>query len=214
MRIPLAKRLRKRLHLEVAMLQDEAVDILYSMASSGKLVFHGGTAIWRCYGGSRFSEDLDFYANPGPGFEGDLRAALQARGLQLLKFKAAPSVFFSKISNGQVEVKLELTPRSPAGKRILAKYEKTDGSYSDIYSLSPEGLIVEKMDAYRSRRYIRDIYDIFHLSSLVERPPQGIGQFLTSLQPPVDEKNLRTIVYSGLAPSFAEMVDALKRRFL
>ena len=33
---------------------------LYSLSGSQKLIFQGGTALRWCYGGSRFSEDLDF----------------------------------------------------------------------------------------------------------------------------------------------------------
>ncbi|MFH1246948.1 MAG: nucleotidyl transferase AbiEii/AbiGii toxin family protein, partial [Candidatus Micrarchaeota archaeon] len=58
MNFPLANKLKKRLHLETATLQDEVVDLIYSISSP---VLHGGTAIWRCYAGNRFSEDLDFY---------------------------------------------------------------------------------------------------------------------------------------------------------
>ena len=33
---------------------------LYSLSGSRELIFQGGTALRWCYGGSRFSEDLDF----------------------------------------------------------------------------------------------------------------------------------------------------------
>jgi predicted nucleotidyltransferase component of viral defense system len=33
---------------------------LYSQPGSQELIFQGGTALRWCYGGSRFSEDLDF----------------------------------------------------------------------------------------------------------------------------------------------------------
>jgi len=58
-KIPLEKRLKKRMDVEIAFLQDEVVEILYAIES--RLVLHGGTAVWRCYGGNRLSEDLDFY---------------------------------------------------------------------------------------------------------------------------------------------------------
>ncbi len=43
MRIPLGKQLKKRSQIEVAILQDELVDIIYSIVDDA--VLHGGTAI-------------------------------------------------------------------------------------------------------------------------------------------------------------------------
>lgn len=212
MKIPLAKKLKKRAHAEVAMLQDEIVEIFYSLCTDHEPVFHGGTAIWRCYGGSRFSEDLDFYAEPGDDFEKKLREELDSRGLSLLKYKKAPNVIFSKISDGTVEVRLELSLMKPPEK-VLGKYEKADGTYIDVYTLSPEILISEKMKAYEGRRFIRDIYDIYHLSGYVEKPVPGISGFLSKIEPPVDEGNLKVLVYSGVAPSFKGIMEALRRRF-
>ena len=67
MRIPLANKLKKRLHSETAFLQDEVIDIVYGLEPNA--VLHGGTAIWRCYQGNRFSEDLDFYFIIGENLE-------------------------------------------------------------------------------------------------------------------------------------------------
>lgn len=210
MKIPLAKKLKKRAHAEVAILQDEVLEIFYSLCAEHEPVLHGGTAIWRCYGGSRFSEDLDFYADVGDGFENKLREELRGRGLNLLKYKKAPNVIFSKISDGTVEVRLEISLRKPPEK-VLKKYEKADGTYIDVYTLSPESLIAEKMKAYEGRRFIRDIYDIYHLSGYAEKPVPGIPEFLSKIEPPVDEENLKVLVYSGVAPSFKGIVEALGR---
>ena len=58
-RIPLGLRLKKEGHRKIAVAQDILVKEIYKHFNSA--VFHGGTAIWRCYNGVRFSEDLDFY---------------------------------------------------------------------------------------------------------------------------------------------------------
>ena len=39
---------------------------LYAQKESRHLIFQGGTAIRWCYGGSRFSEDLDFVTSLAP----------------------------------------------------------------------------------------------------------------------------------------------------
>jgi hypothetical protein len=56
-KIPLMNRLRKEYHKKVAYAQDLLVIELYSVIPD--TVLHGGTVIWRCYGGNRFSEDID-----------------------------------------------------------------------------------------------------------------------------------------------------------
>ena len=212
MNIPLSKRLKKKVHTETAMLQDEIVEIFYSLCGGCEPVLHEGTAIWRCYNGNRFSEDLDFYANVHRDFDKEFADELKSRGLALIKYKKSSKVVFSKISNGKVEVRLEISIRK-APEKVLRMYEKTNGAYIDVYTLSPESLLIEKMSAYKDRRFVRDIYDIYHLSNYVDKIP-GISEFLAKIERPIDEENLRVLVYSGVAPSFQSMVEALKRRFL
>ena len=57
--IPLILKLKKATHREIAKAQDLIVETLYEVFETA--VFHGGTAIWRCYKGNRFSEDIDIY---------------------------------------------------------------------------------------------------------------------------------------------------------
>ena len=64
MRIPLANQLKKRQQVETAFLQDEIIRLVY--LTTEEMVLHGGTAIWRCYSGKRFSEDLDLYSSTFP----------------------------------------------------------------------------------------------------------------------------------------------------
>jgi predicted nucleotidyltransferase component of viral defense system len=51
---------------------------LYSLSGSRELIFQGGTALRWCYGGSRFSEDLDFVTHLGAD-------AVRAKLNQMLK---------------------------------------------------------------------------------------------------------------------------------
>jgi hypothetical protein len=60
--IPLALKLKKRTHRTVAYAQDLIVPQIY--VSFPFSVVHEGTAIWRCYGGNRFSEDKDPRQSP------------------------------------------------------------------------------------------------------------------------------------------------------
>lgn len=211
--IPLEKRLKKRMHVEIAMLQDELVEILYGIENN--LVFHGGTAVWRCYGGNRFSEDLDFYCKDMGRLEAAFGKKTGERGLMVLKFKKTANLVFCKISNGNVEVRVEIN-HAVKKAAIAQPYEKADGSFMDVLTLSPEELIREKISAYGNRRFIRDIYDIYHLSNYVredEKVQKEVSKLLASLKPPVDEENLSAVVYSGKVLSFLQIVESLKRRF-
>ena len=212
MRIPLANKLKKRLHSETAFLQDEVIDIVYGLEPNA--VLHGGTAIWRCYQGNRFSEDLDFYFIIGEKLERELTKRIKERNLQLIKYKKTENVVFSKISNNNVEVRLEVN-FLPQDKDIVVRpYEKIDGSFIDIFTLSPEQLLVEKINAYNSRRLIRDIYDIHHLIRYQEKKEETnnlLKSFVYKIKKPVDEENLKAIVYTGAIPSFKQILEALKR---
>ena len=213
MDLPLQNRLKKRAHAELASLQDEVVDILYNVAL--KAVFHGGTCIWRCYGGSRFSEDLDFYLALGAFDAQSLKAALLARGLALDKFKQTQNLMYAKISSGDVQVRLEINlaaMKSPVSRA----YEKTDGAFMEVLALSAEGLLAEKFAAYANRKLVRDIYDVFYLSRMAQADKETatrIRGFLKNPFAPVDYKNLRAIVYAGAVPTYAQMLEALRGRF-
>ncbi|MDI6643012.1 MAG: hypothetical protein QMD95_03060, partial [Candidatus Hodarchaeaceae archaeon] len=58
-RVPLHRRMRRERHRRIARAQDTVVETLYRVFPKG--VLHGGIAIWRCYSGNRFSEDVDAY---------------------------------------------------------------------------------------------------------------------------------------------------------
>ncbi len=208
MNIPLANRLKKRLHVETALLQDEIVDLVYSFSQP---ILHGGTAVWRCYAGNRFSEDLDFYLANHRSFAEEFSTKVKERGLQLLKLKTTENLIFAKVSNNAVEVRFEANFGKKV-KGIVKNFEKTDGTFTYILTLSPDDLIVEKMNAFNSRRFIRDIYDVFHLAKYVENKETlvELSKFARKIETPVDEKNLKTLIYTGLAPTFGQMVENLR----
>jgi predicted nucleotidyltransferase component of viral defense system len=212
MRIPLFNRLKKRLHVDIALLQDEVVDVVYSL--NPEAVLHGGTAIWRCYAGNRFSEDLDFYISENEKFKKAFEQALNSRGLQLCKYKKTSNSIFSKVSNGSVEVRFEASFRKP--KRIEARpFERADGTIMSVFTLSPEALLLEKAMAYSNRGLVRDIYDVFILSTIASLDKPNSQKVLSLVQRagrPYDEKSLKVIVFSGAVPSFDQMLFALQRR--
>ena len=213
MDIPLEKWLRKRLHVDVGRLQDEVMEAAYAL--DGSLVFHGGTAIWRCFSGNRFSEDLDMYSShPGRIADG-LGEILSSRALTLSRLKRTGNLIFAKITDGEAEVRLEINT-SVKKNGVATRYEKMNGSRMDVLCLSPEELVVEKASAYKNRRFVRDLYDIYHLSERVDGSPgaeAAVSSLLSGFRPPLDEANLSSLVYSGAVPSVPQMLLALRRRF-
>ncbi len=59
MDLPISNVLKSRSELETAQLADAVVGILTNITD--KMALHGGTAVWRCYNGRRFSTDIDVY---------------------------------------------------------------------------------------------------------------------------------------------------------
>ncbi|MDD5163274.1 MAG: nucleotidyl transferase AbiEii/AbiGii toxin family protein [Candidatus ainarchaeum sp.] len=204
--------LKRQSQVRLAELQDETVDILYSIDPNA--VLHGGTAIWRCLQGNRFSEDIDCYSLAGKNFRAKLEAELKKRNLILKKFKESENTVFSKISNSQTEVSLEVSKRK-SPEKIQASFEKSDGSSTEIFTLSIEGFIIEKVDAFLNRRLIRDLYDLWFLSSKtekIEKSRKALEKLFKNYKVPVDEKNLKTIVFSGIAPPSKAMLEKILQR--
>lgn len=211
MRLPIAKQLKKRSQIDVAFLQDEIMDILYSI--SDDLILHGGTAIWRCYNGKRFSEDIDLYSRSFPKFINSLREKVVSHGLLIPKIKDTGNVIFSNIHNNKSTVKVEIN-HSAVIQGSQMKYEMADGSNIEILSLTADQFVMEKILAYSDRRYIRDLYDIYHLTGTVpleKRTKESLLEFLGNILDPVDESVLKTLVYSGLPPTFDHMKRGIMR---
>jgi predicted nucleotidyltransferase component of viral defense system len=220
MSINIYNKLKRRIHKDIALLQDQVVDLLYDIFPD--LVFHGGTCIWRCYNGNRFSEDLDFYIKDQKNIKLKLEKKLKTNNLKLIKFKKTGNVIFSKISDNNVQICFKARILDKNNKvfsnKININYNKVDGSFIIIYSLNKEDLILEKAKAFLDRRLIRDIYDIYFLSFLIKdhiskELKLNINELIKDFKPPKDSKTLKTIVYSGIAPKYTVMLNIIKNRF-
>ena len=196
--------------LQLAELQDYVVDIIYDVFQPGALLY-GETAIWRCFGGARFSEDIDIYMDEVP-FENFL-SKLEEYGLRLV-WQDPEFPTRIRISNGNVDLLLE-TKKGYAENDIMA-YSRTDGTTKTIKVLSPTELLIRKIEAYQGRRFIRDIYDLFILTNWLDRSDYTVSsrlsKFLHAVPEPVDEKVLDSLLYkSGENLNFKSLVDYLRR---
>ena len=195
--------------LEMARLQDTLVELIYSYVQPDAKMY-GGTSIWRCYDGGRFSEDIDIYT--GRGFSKKLELWLSKGGLQITW--RDPEISSNvRISNGVAEVLLEAKVGDAESK--LSQYRKIDGSAITIYTLTPTELLKRKIEAYSSRLYIRDLFDIFVLTNHLDKNDYSVSrpmkEFLKNIEKPVDERILASLVYKGPAKmGFKEIVKYLE----
>ncbi len=208
---PIEVKLRSNSQIAIARLQDSIVEAFISVDSD--IILHGGTAIWRCYSGNRFSDDVDVYATDRQvkKMSHELGWALSRRGIMMDYPKYTQRVV--EIHNEDARAKLESMEPERGIRPVEREYEKSDGSKIMVRTLSVQSFIMEKISTYRKRKYIRDLYDIYHLVS-VEKPGHkasaGLRKLVRSAEPAMRNQNLADIVYAGAAPSFGTMINYIK----
>ncbi len=209
-RVPLYQRLKRKQHIEIARLQDIVVETLYRVFPDS--VLHGGTAIWRCYSGSRFSEDVDVYLDRDVEKIDALFDEFRAAGFAVVKKRVKENSLYSKLVFNGVEVRFEAVFKNIRG--IIKEYETYEGVLINVYTLSAEDIIVEKADTYLSRRKIRDLYDIFfmlrHVKDMQKIRPK-LRELFLNFREPIDEKELKVLVLFGISPRKDEMLEYIRR---
>jgi predicted nucleotidyltransferase component of viral defense system len=208
---PIISRLNNPEYIALAEMQDRFIDMIYSF--DGNFVMHGGTAIWRCYSGNRFSFDIDGYIRSSNEFEllnNFITFEISKRKMKLRTIRAISGALFIYITvSPTTELKVELIPPKNKITPTRANYERADGSAISILTLSPEDFIAEKIDAYSHRRYMRDLYDIFQLVNRVENKSKirsKLRKFISGIENPIKEDELGPLIINGITPSFNDMV--------
>jgi len=197
MNIPLHLRIKKESHKKIAYAQDLIVEELYQFFP--RAVFHGGTAIWRCYEGNRFSEDIDVYLPTKENID-EFFDKLLHKGFTVLKKRLKDNSLYSLLSFDRTNVRFEAVFKKVNG--ILKDYETASGTIITVYTLSADQLLDEKIAACMKRGKVRDLYDIFFLLKYV-KPPKNLGMIAHANI--VDEDNLQTIILTGLVPTVKDM---------
>ncbi len=213
MDVPIERLLKTPQQINLARLQDAIVESVYEIDSN--IVMHGGTAIWRCYNGNRFSDDVDIYLSEREfaKLNKEFTWKLPRRNLKMDYPTGIGSKIF--VYNDYARTKLEVMNKPKTLKSVARAYQKIDGSALVIKTLTAEDFIFEKIDTYSSREYIRDIYDIFHLMSvekLDKRIRSALVEFIKTVKRPKDEEKLKELVYSGSIPTFDEMIESIRER--
>jgi len=210
MKIPLQTKLKREIHRKIAYAQDLIVGKVYSIFD--KAILHGGTAIWRCYNGRRFSEDLDFYLPNNKKKIELLFKNLKKSGFDIKKRKISGNSLYSELELDRLLVRLKATFQKVS--YILGYYEMSDGNIISVYTLTPESFLAEKSNAYLKRFKIRDLWDVFFLLKITDNPKtiKEIRNLIKNYKKPFDEENLKVILLEGIVPSANEMFDYIKRR--
>ncbi|MEK6932385.1 MAG: nucleotidyl transferase AbiEii/AbiGii toxin family protein [Nanoarchaeota archaeon] len=207
--IPIILKLKKELHKNIALAQDLLVQELYKVFNNA--VIHGGTAIWRCYKGNRFSEDLDVYLKKDINKLQILFSNLEKKGFTIVKKKIAENSLYSELELNRNYIRFEAIFKYKDGR--LKDYETSEGNFISVYTLTAEELVNEKINAYLNRLKIRDLYDIFFLLKYAEdnsKIKSNLQKFVKDFKKPVDENELKILILEGLIPRVEKMLDYIK----
>ena len=211
-KIPLILKLKKITHKKIAEAQDIIIEELYGLFNEA--VLHGGTTIWRCYNGNRFSEDIDVFI---PNDEKKIKfffENLRRKGFLIKKKKITRNALYSTLEFNKTIVRFEAFFKEVRGS--LQEYETSEGNLVTVYALTPEELINEKIDAYLRRLKIRDLYDVFFLLRYVKNREKIKGKLKLLIKgykygKPTDEDNLKVLIIRGVVPNTDEIIDYIKR---
>ncbi len=209
--IPIHLKLRKKTEKEIAYAQDIIIEELYN--SFPDAIIHGGTAIWRCYNGNRFSEDVDVYIKKDIDKIEGFFISLERKGFKIIKKRIKENSIYSELNFQNISVRFEATFQTK--KSVFKKYETSESIFINVYTLSPEDLILEKINAYLKRLKIRDLYDIYFLLNFVEdkgKINKKLRRLIYEFKNPKDEKNLDAIIISGAIPNSKQLLENIKKQ--
>ncbi|MEK6951856.1 MAG: nucleotidyl transferase AbiEii/AbiGii toxin family protein [Nanoarchaeota archaeon] len=209
--IPINLKLKRKVHKDVAYVQDLIVEELYNYFPHA--VIHGGTAIWRCYNGNRFSEDIDAYIEKDNDKIENFFKSLEKKGFQIIKKRVKANSLYSSLRFNDIAVQFEALFKK-IKNFILKEYENSDGIFINVYTLSSEDLINEKAETYLKRKKIRDLYDIFFLLNYVSDKSKIIlplKRLIKNFSKPEDEENLKAIIIIGAIPGSKDIMDYITR---
>ena len=207
--IPLNLKLKKKTQKELAYAQDVLVEEIYNFFP--KAIIHGGTAIWRCYNGNRFSEDIDVYIKKDEKIINDFFRSLEKKSFKIVKKRIKENSIYSELIFNEISVRFEATFQTK--KSVLKRYETSESFFINIYTLTSEDLVIEKVETYLKRKKIRDLYDIFFLLNYAEKKDiqRYLNKLINSYIKPEDEENLQAIIISGAIPDSKQLLEGIKR---
>lgn len=152
-------------------IQDLLLHLLYRKMP--KMVFGGGTCIWKVMKGDRFSEDIDAYASRIPeDLANYLEKELALFGItsRLIKKKKTSNMFFLKTALSfpshprEIIISVEILSADRVKSQATILYSPyPDIPPIEILSLSPEEMLANKVSAIHGRNKARDVHDTYLL---------------------------------------------------
>lgn len=149
---------------------------LYSQNFSKDIFFKGGTCIRLMYGGSRFSEDLDFTVMMkekefmkviGKFFkEMESKYPMKVKEKESIEGKTFLITTKMESISNDIFIKLDFSFRKDVincHKEIIVENEYPVVFTSFVYCLSKDEILAEKVRAFLNRDKYRDLYDIWVL---------------------------------------------------
>lgn len=207
MKLPLCVKIKKKVHQEIAAAQDIIVEEMYNFFPHA--VFHGGTAIWRCYQGNRFSEDIDVYLQKKEAVDAFFQA-LERKGFEIIKKRVKENSLYSLLSYNRQQVRFEAVFEEKQNA-ILQEYEMIDGNLFTVFTLSANELIAEKTAALVKRKKVRDLYDIYFLLRYADKISGECIKEILAVDI-IDEKVLPALILSGPVPTITQMKEYIARQ--
>jgi len=209
--LPIQLKLKRKIHKDIAYAQDLIVETIYEFFPSA--VIHGGTAIWRCYEGNRFSEDIDMYIKKDTEKINALFLTLEKNGFSVSKKRIKENSLYSTLKFNTSIVRFEALFKAIKNP-FLKEYETSEGNLINIFTLSPDDLVEEKINTYIKRKKIRDLYDLFFLLRYIKenkKIKEKLKDFIKKFEPSTDEQNLKAIIITGVTPTTKNMLDYIER---
>ncbi|MGC9157138.1 MAG: nucleotidyl transferase AbiEii/AbiGii toxin family protein [Candidatus Micrarchaeia archaeon] len=212
--MPFYEELKTEEQRRIAMLQDTAIDIVDRAIKSYAL--HGGTAIWRCYNGNRFSYDLDFYF----GEKDICKKIMKIASAYSLRFDCSDKrKVYAKLYGYSAHVGIQADLKKVKGTPV--SFLKYNGSAITVFVLSPTDLFLEKISAYKDRLESKDLYDLYQLASgdlsgaytinKAKIKPKLIG-LLSDFKKPADNwQDLELMLLHGRLPTLEYVLSYLKK---
>ncbi|MEK6887496.1 MAG: nucleotidyl transferase AbiEii/AbiGii toxin family protein [Candidatus Aenigmatarchaeota archaeon] len=194
------KGLKNKEHIEKDYFQD--VFLLNLFGKTNRLVFKGGTAIYKLYGLSRFSEDLDFSSlDSEPGsVERIIEHVLdnidffELKGMKRTKdsllIRISADGILTKYNSLRIDVNLR--------NKIISGFDVKNyvSEYVDINPFSmrvlkPGEMMSEKVHSLFARKNARDLFDLFFLLRMSKLDKNLVKEKLKIFGMKYDEKLLK-----------------------
>ncbi|MCR4327246.1 MAG: nucleotidyl transferase AbiEii/AbiGii toxin family protein [Nanoarchaeota archaeon] len=163
---------------EIDYLQNILLFIIYQKFGN-EIVFKGGTALYKCFGLDRFSEDLDFNITKEINFKKiedglkDFKIEYEKEEKEFerskkIKFKIKGPLYNGS-KNSLCRLELDFSLREPIEMKPqikkIGRFLEEIPSF-DVFVMNPSEIFAEKVRAIFTRNKSRDVYDLHFLIKL------------------------------------------------